>query len=794
VAFAAHEVEEFVDIYLDNFKVTTLDANGNVAEVQEVDENGNLIGSASTKYDGFVSIRKVDGAHTASLGGTAFTNFSPNWTSNHKLQGVAHLAVVFKYDEDAFPSGLPTITAEIKGKKLYDPRTATTVWSDNPALALRDYLTNTTYGLGESSSNLDDAAIQTAANVCDETIYTTEVSAGSFVASTEYIITEAGDTDFTLIGAADSNVGTIFTATGVGTGTGKAATTASAATRYTCNGAFLTAKAPTDIVYDLSTSMAGTVWYAQGKWRAKAGSYVAPTVTLTDDDLRGPVMVSTRHSRRDNFNGVRGLFRGSETNYKPTEYPVVTDSAFVATDGGQESILDYPLPFTNTSDGAQRLANIALERVRSQVTVVADFGLNAFKVQVGDIVNLTNARLGFSSKPFEVAGWEFSLTETMDFHVRLTLREITSTTYDEVRNVTVFETDNTTLPNPFDNTTISSGLTITESGQLKSDGTYFLLADISWTAPGNPFVTRYEVQYKPTTASVYSSMFVVDTEAQIGPVVEGVSYNVRVRAVTNSGVKGPFAADTFTGGGDTTAPSLPTGLSASGEFRSIRLSWTNPSDSDLKHIEVWENTSNNSGSASKIAEIDGSTYIRQDLGTGVTRYYWLKAVDYSGNTTGFTSSVNATTESASLTNGELASNSVSTAKVQDEAVSDGASTYSTTTTGVSSITVYDTLASFNFTGTGENALLTFSFVASPSTGTMDSDAAIDYRITKGGTVIFNAEDAGVGPSGGAFGGNIVTTATASSTAYVLEARRSSNYTPFTVNFTPKSLSIREFKK
>jgi len=49
-----------------------------------------------------------------------------------------------------------------------------------------------------------------------------ETDAGSFVTSTEYIITSAGDTDFTAVGAADSNVGTVFTATGAGTGTGKA--------------------------------------------------------------------------------------------------------------------------------------------------------------------------------------------------------------------------------------------------------------------------------------------------------------------------------------------------------------------------------------------------------------------------------------------------------------------------------------------------------------------------------------------------------------------------------------------
>ena len=47
-------------------------------------------------------------------------------------------------------------------------------------------------------------------------------SAGAFVIGTVYTILTVGTTDFTLIGAANNNIGTIFTATGVGTGSGTA--------------------------------------------------------------------------------------------------------------------------------------------------------------------------------------------------------------------------------------------------------------------------------------------------------------------------------------------------------------------------------------------------------------------------------------------------------------------------------------------------------------------------------------------------------------------------------------------
>ena len=49
------------------------------------------------------------------------------------------------------------------------------------------------------------------------------VTAGNFVAGQKYIIRVPGNTDFTAVGAANSNMNTIFTATGAGSGTGEAA-------------------------------------------------------------------------------------------------------------------------------------------------------------------------------------------------------------------------------------------------------------------------------------------------------------------------------------------------------------------------------------------------------------------------------------------------------------------------------------------------------------------------------------------------------------------------------------------
>lgn len=55
-------------------------------------------------------------------------------------------------------TSFPRVRAVIRGRKLYDPRTATTAYSDNPALALYDLITNPFYGLGRTCLGASEAA------------------------------------------------------------------------------------------------------------------------------------------------------------------------------------------------------------------------------------------------------------------------------------------------------------------------------------------------------------------------------------------------------------------------------------------------------------------------------------------------------------------------------------------------------------------------------------------------------------------------------------------------------------
>ena len=63
---------------------------------------------------------------------------------------------------------------------------------------------------------------------------TTNVTAGSFVPGRTYVIVSPGTTDFTLIGAANSTIGTSFVAIGVGSGSGTALQTYLVGSTFTC--------------------------------------------------------------------------------------------------------------------------------------------------------------------------------------------------------------------------------------------------------------------------------------------------------------------------------------------------------------------------------------------------------------------------------------------------------------------------------------------------------------------------------------------------------------------------------
>ena len=499
-------------------------------EALTINGSTNMV-TAPSKYNGKIRVKKHLGDQTT--GDTDLVSESSKWTADHKLRNICYLYVRYEFDADAFPNGEPQLTALVKGKKVYNVNTGSTAWSANTALCLRDYLTSS-YGLGIATADIDDTAFGAAQTVCDN--------------------------DITLSGGSTQK-------------------------RYTVNGALTTNVLPRTALEKLTASMAGIMWYSQGKWRVKAGSYTSPVATFTEEDLRGNLSIQTRNSRRDNFNIVRGKFRGSETNFQTTDYPEIRSSTFITVDNNEENIIDLELPFTDTSSMAQRIAKIALFKNRQQITVSGLFSMKALQVQVGDIIQLTNSRMGFSAKTFEVQNWTFQPDLTQGLIIEMSLREISSSVFDWDAEEGDFESDNTTLLDP---TSVPSvGLSVTSELRVINEKVSQVIT-VTTTASANDStqIDLVEVEFKKSSDSDFK---IVGTgELGIYEIfdVEDGTYNIRSRGINSLGVKGNYNTITQSIAGQGVPPADVVNFDAILSGDNIILGWDAIADLDLSYYSI----------------------------------------------------------------------------------------------------------------------------------------------------------------------------------------------------------------
>ena len=563
IALASHEITNIPWIYIEDDKVSDFDANGFVT---------------SGDYKDKVRVKFHLGASDQTADADLVAESDGDWTNDHRLQGIAYIYVRLEFDQDVFPNGIPNVSALVNGKKVYDVRDTTTHFSTNPALCLRDYLLDTNYGLGVSSSEINDTSFIAAANECDELVnlngeevdFRVGVGVGKVPYTEEFTVG-----GFTFTSQAAQGISSANNAN------------QTVENRYTMNGTFDTNETPKSIIENILTSLGGTFTYTAGEFSLKAASYITPSDTLTQDDLRSGVSVKSKESRRDQFNAVKGVFVYSAENYKPTDYPSITSSTFVAEDNNETVFANIDFPYTVSPSMAQRLAKIALYSNREQLSLVFPCNLSAFKYQVGDTVMVNLDRYGFSSKVFEVAKWSLALDQDDNgqpvMGVDLLLKETSSAVYDWNAEETTFSLNNTTL---FDAKTVAApGLTVTDELRIvNEEAVSVLLAEVT---SSNNAVSQFEVQAKKATDTNYVSMGKGGTgRYELLNVEDGAVYDVRARALNALNVRSPFTTDAHQVVGKTEPPADVTNFQVNVIGTEAHLSWTPVADLDLSHYII----------------------------------------------------------------------------------------------------------------------------------------------------------------------------------------------------------------
>ena len=91
-----------------------------------------LVKHTKSTTSSYAYVHKYLGSPDQAASAQAQANI-PGWSGDHRLRNIAYLYVRLEFNNDVFPLGIPNISAVVKGKKVYDPRTGLTAWSDNAA-------------------------------------------------------------------------------------------------------------------------------------------------------------------------------------------------------------------------------------------------------------------------------------------------------------------------------------------------------------------------------------------------------------------------------------------------------------------------------------------------------------------------------------------------------------------------------------------------------------------------------------------------------------------------------------
>ena len=453
------------------------------------------------------------------------------WPETAVLRGMCYTVVTLDLNHSEFQGGLVPIHAVIRGRKLYDPRDGQTRWSQNPALAVMDYLTSPLCDV--PMSDLPLAQFITAANVCDEALPT---------------------------GGA----------------------------RYTINGTATSDQDQKGVLESMAQCMAGGL--VATTWDVYAGKYIAPVAALTQADIVGSMSINPGVSDASVYNGVKGQYIGPENKYVQTDFAPYQNAAYREADG-RDLYTNIDFPFTESLQRVTNLARVFTEDQRNGFTIKAEFSLKAWPLKVGQRITYTSSFIGQTNKIYRITDKSYAPNSA----VQLTLKEDDASIWDYADAVVLDSTPNTDLPDPWQIDELDSlECTSGESTLLRqADGSTVPRILASWPATMQQGGVQVEVEWRAVSSPTWerTTVSAAETGAYLSPITPGFYYVVRARRVNpymntrSNWVTTVYQVEVFTAlptvyKWSSTKPAPPAGSAtitwSSGAFGSAPAGWSIP--------------------------------------------------------------------------------------------------------------------------------------------------------------------------------------------------------------------------
>ncbi len=464
-----------------------------------------------------------------------FVSELAEWTTDHRLQGIAYEAIRYTYDQDLY-SGLPVFTSIIEGGLLYDPRDETTSYSDNFALVVLDYFRSTEYGVGMSDKLIDFDSFKTSADVAD--------------------ISYPSNSDSDVL-----------------------------VKRFACNTVIDTSQTPFDNIKTLVSESRAFLTQTAGQWRYIIQNDSTADHTITYDDIIGDITRSP-NGAQDKYNRVTVSYVDPDTEWDSNEatYPIDDDEyqAYLEEDNWEESHQDVTVnSCTNRYQALDIARQILLE---SRVGGVISFTAQPWmiKVRCGDLLVMDIDGLN------DGVLWRVSSRSLpADGEVSFTCSAYDPTIFNWID---IPEQTTVIAPTVADASILPAPESVVYLSNEWSEAT---VGSLSWTQSDSAFVHDYlvEVYRSSDGIQVLSTTFASSSDWADEymptlnlPYLAAGEYDATVRA-RNALTRSSVTTATFSV--DVPEVGKITGLATVGEFdSSLSLSWNALDDSSLKHYQV----------------------------------------------------------------------------------------------------------------------------------------------------------------------------------------------------------------
>lgn len=364
LTLTGHEVDSYNFAHFDTTTIT----NAQIGPVAFTSSDGMV---TSGVFSGHAFIRRYRGTLTDSAD-RVLCDVSTFAFLDFRGLGVGKVAVSLLFNDDIYKS-TPSPTFTYQGKRCYDPRldaspgadptnASFAAWTQNPALALADYLL-ADYGGNYAAADIDWTTVVTAANYCEDAI----------------------------------------TVAPVGT-----------QPRYTINGVILATDEFQNNVRALVDAMLGRIIFSNGKWHMYAGSWKTPDFAIEKADWISGLSIRFEQGKKKRFNRMRVWFIDQTREWQRVECYPRSSSTYLTADKGVRADAETEQLMCTDQYEAQRKGEFLLRQSRNQITVAGRLPPRFQNIALWDTGTVIFDDLGWSSKTFRAVSLDINEDGSID--------------------------------------------------------------------------------------------------------------------------------------------------------------------------------------------------------------------------------------------------------------------------------------------------------------------------------------------------------------------------------------------